>query len=142
MPSADGSRSPYARTAVVGQVKFPELPRSEAVAAIRAAEDVDFPLCLEAFEKDSVSSYTMPYEAGGSLRETLELKYSIARQNGLSFTGDAEVFLRLSELGPELVTMITTDFDGAMYLAFFRYQPLEYIGCVVMREQPGPGRGR
>jgi hypothetical protein len=104
------------------------------MAAIRAAKDVDFPLCLEAFEQDSVSSYTMPYQDADSLRETLELKYSIARQNGLTFAGEAEVFLRLSELGPELVTTITTDFDGALYLAFFRYQPLEYIGCVVMRE--------
>jgi hypothetical protein len=118
---------------VVGQLKFPELPRSEAVAAILAAQDIDFPPCLQAFEQDSVSSYTMPYQDAESLRKTLELKYSIARQSGLTFTGDDEVFLRLSELGPELVTTITTDFDGALYLAFFRYQPLEYIGCVVMR---------
>jgi hypothetical protein len=130
--------------AVVGQLKFPELRRSEAVAAIRAAQDIDFPPCLQAFEQDSVSSYTMPYQDAESLRKTLELKYSIARQSGLTFTGDDEVFLRLSELGPELVTTITTDFDGALYLAFFRYQPLEYIGCVVMRDatrgQGGPPR--
>jgi hypothetical protein len=123
---------------VVGELKFPELPRSEAVAAIRAAQDVDFPPCLRAFEQDSVSSYTMPYQDAESLRKTLELKYGIARQTGLTFTGDDEVFLRLSELGPELVTTITTDFDGALYLAFFRYRPLEYIGCIVMREQPRP----
>jgi hypothetical protein len=125
---------------VVTPLTLPQLPRSEALAAIRASTDADSSRCIEAFEQDSASSYPMPAEPAGRLRGTLELKYSIARGNGLSFTGDSEVFLRLSELGPEPVTMITTDFDGAMYIAFFRYRPLEYLGCVVMREQPGPSR--
>jgi hypothetical protein len=121
-------------------LKLPQLPRSQALAAIRASTDADTSRCLEAFEQDSASSYSIPDEPAGRLRETLELKYGIARGHGLTFTGDSEVFLRLSELGPEPVAMITTDFDGAMYIAFFRCQPLEYIGCVVMRDTT-PGQG-
>jgi hypothetical protein len=108
------------------------------VAALRAAEDLDCSRCLEAFEQASVSGYTVGDEPAATLRETLEVKYSIARRRGLTLTGDREVFLRLSELGPEPVNIISSHFQGAHYVAFFRPRPLRCIGCVVMREQPVP----
>jgi hypothetical protein len=67
-----------------------------------------------------------------ALRETLEVKYWHAASRGKTFLGDAELLLRLQELGSEPVAVVSAHDAGKNFYLYVVPSTLKPVGAVIM----------
>lgn len=112
---------------------FREVGRDEILAALGdGGEDPVLRACVAALRVHSRPSYAVGGSPANVLRETLEVKYRHAASGGKTFLGDAELLLRLQELGSEPVAVVSAHDGGKNFYVYVIPSALRPVGAVIM----------
>ena len=115
-----------------------ELPKDVVLRSLAATADERCRHAQQLLIADERSSFTITDEPAALLRESLEMKYRIAKGAGRRIDGDAELLLSLADLGEEPVTGVFTQSRGEHANVYFRSSTLQVIGCVLMGKAGAP----
>jgi hypothetical protein len=112
---------------------FREVGRDEILAALGdGGEDLVLRACVAALRVHSRPSYAIGGSPANVLRETLEVKHRRAASRGKTFLGDAELLLRLQELGSEPVAVVSAHDAGKNFYVYVVPATLKPVGAVIM----------
>lgn len=112
---------------------FREVGRDEILAALGdGGEDPVLRACVAALRVHSRPSYAVGGTPANVLRETLEVKYRRAASRGKTFLGNAELLLRLQELGSEPVAAVSAHDAGKNFYVYVVPTTLQPVGAVIM----------
>jgi hypothetical protein len=69
------------------------------------------------------------------LRESLEVKYRIAKSRGKTLDGDMDLLVALADLGSEPVTGVVASSGDAHVFLYLHAESLEPVGCVIVQDR-------
>jgi hypothetical protein len=112
---------------------FRQVGRDEILTALGdGGEDPVLRACVAALPEHSRPFYAIGGSPTSVLRETLEVKYRHAASRGKTFLGDAELLLRLQELGSEPVVVVSAHDAGKNFYVYVDPATLKPVGAVIM----------
>jgi hypothetical protein len=115
-------------------MSLPHFSKQDVLEALAKAPNSRFERCRALLVADARQEFPVAQAPAALLRESLEMKYRIAKSRGLILDGDTDLLVALTDLGSEPVTGVVVDVGDAHVFLYLRAETLEPVGCVTVQD--------